>query len=302
MLQAFLMGVLSMRATSGPPPSAPSLDAYTTGMFSVCSLFKLLSAYTGHAIQVRRSSDNSLANIDFMVDGTLDTATLASFVGSNSAYIQTIYDQSGHGNHFYQATNSLQPRIINAGTYDGIIVFDGTDDFMQCVNNNNNPTGISAYIRGTLRSTSAKQMILTSDLVGGADSSHGSFLMDYETTFHGFRNVMQSNLGGNGVANECTGATFSNNTNAIVGDFTTSTNANRVPYFVNGTRQAPSISAAGTIPTTTVLSTGKWQVGYGPIGVTNYAAQLSAASIVIYEVAHSDTTVANISAIVDHYH
>ena len=58
------------------------------------SLRRLSSCYSGPAIQVRRSSDNSIINVGFLSDGTLDTVTLKSFVGGNNGFVTVWYDQS----------------------------------------------------------------------------------------------------------------------------------------------------------------------------------------------------------------
>jgi len=82
---------------------------------------------------VRRSSDNAEQDIGFsasMPFGALDTSALAAFVGSGSAFVTKFYDQTGNGWDAVQATSSKQPRIVNAGVYDGNLVFDGIDDAM----------------------------------------------------------------------------------------------------------------------------------------------------------------------------
>lgn len=79
------------------------------------SLRRLSSSYSGPAIRVRRSSDNSVQDIYF--DGEdLDTSALSSFVGAGSGYIVRWYDQSGNDDYLVQTTNADQPRIVNAGT------------------------------------------------------------------------------------------------------------------------------------------------------------------------------------------
>lgn len=79
-------------------------------------LRKLNCAYSGFAINVRSSAAGSpTLNVGFTINGDLDTASLKSFVGSNSAYIATWYDQSGNGRHVTQATAGSQPQIVNAG-------------------------------------------------------------------------------------------------------------------------------------------------------------------------------------------
>lgn len=96
---------------------------------AVWSFKKLISTATS-SMRVRRSSDNAEQDISFVVD-SLDTASLASFVGANSAYVTKFYDQTGNGYDLVQTTTGKQPRIYNAGVFDGKAVFDGSDDFMK---------------------------------------------------------------------------------------------------------------------------------------------------------------------------
>lgn len=95
--------------TTTPPP----LDTYTGSV--VAYSFRLLrTAYSGNCIKVRRSSDDTEQDIGF-VSGFLDTASLKTFVSSNSGYISKWYDQSGNSHDGVQTTNANQPRIVNAG-------------------------------------------------------------------------------------------------------------------------------------------------------------------------------------------
>ena len=50
-------------------------------------------------------------------------------------FVETWYDQSGNGNNAVQATASLQPKIVNAGSLlaDGV-TFDGSDDVLTSIN------------------------------------------------------------------------------------------------------------------------------------------------------------------------
>ena len=59
----------------GLTASTPATSAY--------SLRKLSSSFVGKAIQVRRSSDNALQDIDFTTGGSLDTVSLKAFVGGD---------------------------------------------------------------------------------------------------------------------------------------------------------------------------------------------------------------------------
>ena len=91
------------------------LDTYSAAA-AAYSLRKLKSSYTGSAIRVRRSSDNTEQNIGFDTNGGLDTSALLSFVGSGNGFVTTWYDQSGNGKNALQTTASNQPFIVAAGS------------------------------------------------------------------------------------------------------------------------------------------------------------------------------------------
>jgi hypothetical protein len=92
------------------------LDEYS-GAAAAYSLRKLITAYTGSAIRVRRSNDNSEQDIGF-AGNELDTASLKTFVGANNGFVTTWYDQSGNARNATQATAANQPRIILSGAID----------------------------------------------------------------------------------------------------------------------------------------------------------------------------------------
>ena len=95
---------LTARALDGLSPAA----AYSTR--------RLRSAYAGPLLQVRRSTDNATQDIGTTVAGGLDVTALTSFCSTASCLVTTWYDQSGNGRNASQATASLQPRLVNAGT------------------------------------------------------------------------------------------------------------------------------------------------------------------------------------------
>lgn len=93
------------------------LDSFPNAV-AAYSLRKLKSSYSGSAIKVRRSSDNTTQDIGFTANGDLDTATMKIFVGANNGFIDTWYDQSGNGRNATQATAANQPRIMLSGVID----------------------------------------------------------------------------------------------------------------------------------------------------------------------------------------
>lgn len=100
---------------SGGGGSTPLLLDTYSGAAVAYSLRRLSNTYTGNAIRVRRSSDNTSQDIGFKADGTLDTATLLSFVGVGNGFITTWYDQSGNNRDAIQVTASNQPQIVSSG-------------------------------------------------------------------------------------------------------------------------------------------------------------------------------------------
>lgn len=98
-----------------PPEPVPLalLNAYPNAG-AAYSVRKLSSSYTGSALRVRRSSDNTEQDIGF-VGLDLDTTALSSFVGANNGFVTKWYDQSGNSRDMVQATAANQMRIVNAG-------------------------------------------------------------------------------------------------------------------------------------------------------------------------------------------
>lgn len=78
------------------------------------SLRRLSQSYSGSAIRVRRSSDNSTLDIGFSGDD-LDLTALLAFCGSGDGFVETWYDLSGNNYHATQITNGSQPLIVEAG-------------------------------------------------------------------------------------------------------------------------------------------------------------------------------------------
>lgn len=70
------------------------------------------------SINVRRTSDNATTDILILSNGTLDTATLSTFLTATTGFVTTWYEQSGGGGpDLVQATTALQPQIILTGGF-----------------------------------------------------------------------------------------------------------------------------------------------------------------------------------------
>lgn len=70
--------------------------------------------YSGACMRVRRSSDNTETDINY-VNGEIDTSTLLTFCGVGSGYVVKWYDNSRGAKDVFNYTAANQPRIVNAG-------------------------------------------------------------------------------------------------------------------------------------------------------------------------------------------
>lgn len=106
--------------------SLPILNQLSVPTATAYSFAKLRNAYGGSAIRVRRSSDNAETDIGF-ANNELDTTTLSSFVGSGTAFVSNLYDQSGNNSNVIQTTSVNQPalrrgivnRLLSSKIYSG---------------------------------------------------------------------------------------------------------------------------------------------------------------------------------------
>jgi len=110
------------------------LDLYPSAAVAY-SLRKLRNAYTGSAIRVRRSSDNTEQDIGFN-GNDLNTTALTTFVGAGNGFVVTWYDQSGNANNATMTTQANQPQIVSSGSViltngKPSVNFDGTNDSLN---------------------------------------------------------------------------------------------------------------------------------------------------------------------------
>ena len=105
----------------GVAPFIGLLDTYS-GAAAAYSLRQLSSSYSGSAIRVRRSSDNTEQDIGF-ASNELDVTALASFCSGTNGFVTTWYDQSGNGNNAKQTTAASQPKVYDYIT--GVITDNG---------------------------------------------------------------------------------------------------------------------------------------------------------------------------------
>jgi hypothetical protein len=255
------------------------LDSYS-GAAAAWSIRKLSAAYSGYAINVRRSSDNATQDIGFDGTGYLDTTALLSFVGAGNGFVTKWYDQSGNRLDRAQASSGAQPLIVNSGslvTLNGKAAVDftggtasmtagttssfnylhnGTKSFVSLVQNENGAAS-ERFINTGGSSTAQVGFLLRSAATNGIGctvangSSGNSSIGTSQTSITGLGSFRQFILG-------------------LVLDASNATAANRASLYINGSDNqfsnssttAPSMSNAAQAmgaPDSSTTYTGKMQ-------------------------------------------
>lgn len=126
-----------------------TLDVYPSASTAYSTRLLRGARYNNALLRVRRSSDN--AEVDVFVDTNYGLSlssnitsrtsgtTLGTWVGANSAFVTTWYDQSGNNNNATQATAINQPTIVSSGVLQtnlgkASLSFSGTTAFQATVN------------------------------------------------------------------------------------------------------------------------------------------------------------------------
>ena len=131
---------------SAPPPNAGLFDG-VANVRSCYGLTRMLSSYSGPAIKIGRSSDSLLKDINYSGD-SIDWAAFARFVGANTPYVHTLYDNSAPADHFVQATSTKMPGLNSPGSVAAELLFDGSNDVMSStVNSAGGNASMSVVLR-----------------------------------------------------------------------------------------------------------------------------------------------------------
>jgi hypothetical protein len=114
-------------------------DTLSSLRFAV-GLRRLKTNYTGNAIKLRRSSDNATQIFGF-VGNEIDTVAIKTWLGTSTAFVEIIYDQSGFGNNVSQLITGNQPTFVLNGHNGRPVLRFNTSQFL--FNNVNFPTPFS---------------------------------------------------------------------------------------------------------------------------------------------------------------
>lgn len=149
--------------------------------------------YTGKCIRARRSSDNAEQDIAFDTNDEISlnskiedgTTSFGTWIGANSAFVKTWYDQSGNGDDITNSTAGTQPRIINAGALDVdpvdgqvAMFYSGTTIKLEHATNVDLGTN---YIMSTVIVPNAASRIL----IGGLNNNMYGMFFNGTTMYHG---------------------------------------------------------------------------------------------------------------------
>ena len=235
------------------------LDVYN-GASSAYSLQKLRTLYTGYAIRVRRSSDNTSQDIGFL-NGNLDTTSISSFVGANDGFVSIWYDQSGNAYNFEQSTLDYQPKIVSSGSLltknsKPTVVFDGLSDFMSV------PSSLSSFsflhkTGNSFISVVGYNRIINEGFIlcnnNGTSANIGYFLTTLLTSdIRNFTTNGVAGLSNATVSNQTNTAPLTANSLFLINDVTDNGNAtasNRSKIYVNN-GNALSLNTLTNTPST----------------------------------------------------
>lgn len=252
-------------------PFTGLLDDYP-GATGAYSLRKLSSTYTGNAVEVRRSSDNTTQDIGFDANGDLDITSMETFCGAGDGFVSTWYDQSGNSNDQAQTTNGEQPQIVSSGTtikQGGLPTLQfNSDRFSRSniINVNADKTTFNVYYP---TSVSSPQSIM--DLSSQA-ATGGSWNLTPETALRCFSRTYVTTAG-------------AINTYSLLEmwqDGATIDDANQFKMYLNGNFEARTSGADGVLSS----GTADFTIGWSANGAAYY--QGNQQEIVIYPSALSD--------------
>jgi hypothetical protein len=178
------IGVRSFVA--GSAPFVGVLDTYT-GASVAYSVRLLKSDYTGSAIRVRRSSDNTEQDIGFDAVGNLNETALTDFCGAGNGFVTTWYDQSGNARNATQSTAANQPQIVASGVINKVntkpsLLFDGTNDALSATAFSASLTNFTQFLALKGTNTTTTNQIPVSRFTVQDPPNNRSFLIRMNTS------------------------------------------------------------------------------------------------------------------------
>lgn len=251
--------------------STPGIDSYATGVKALHALKRKWTGYSGSCIRIRRSSDSTEQDIGFVssaIDAAVDSAAALTFCGAGNGFVTKIYDQSGNGQDWIQATSSKQPQVVTSGSWIGWVQFDASDDSMISVNNSGTVAVYHICALFTKRSwgTASDSILFERGTSLGGAAENGN-CMTYAGTGGVPWRLWKSAGSGNYAYNGVTATVDADRptlSHAVWGemDYTQSVNTSSMRLFVGASQKTSAGNATtGTVGTGTVGSAVKWFLG-----------------------------------------
>ena len=275
---------ISLKMTWEEVAEAPSFtgllnESYGSGAAAAYSVRRLNGNYTGAAIQVERSSDNTTQDIGFDVDGDLDESALTTFCTGTVCKVRTWYDQSvtggtGSGNDAVQTVHANQPTIYTGGA---IVKRDGK---VAILGNGSAALQLTQIdFDSDLLFVSLFEVYISDSIVYGTTNNFfGSAVNSYFTIRSRHTDgVTQSTL------NCVPGAALNPQQKILFGLNKTGTASNNVSFTLNGISKNTATSAVGT--------------NASQIGIVNGAFQ----EIILYDATKSSGDQASIESNIGDY-
>jgi len=157
------------------------------------SVRKLRSKYRGYCLRVRRSNDDAEIDIGFDWKGDLDTTSLMTFVGNNSAYVVTWYDQSESGLDATQIVNANQPQIVNAGV---LITRNNKPAIYSDTNSKYLETPLTNFLKDYSLIGVVQFNTTGTEWLGGGGNNYGIYQVNGSgTLYHGYNSTLTGSLG-----------------------------------------------------------------------------------------------------------
>ena len=235
------MSLMTMGAAAWVRQQSKSnyLDELSIPPLSALSLRRVIST-ASVAIRVRRSSDDAELDIGFNGDA-LDVGALLTFAGSGHAYVAKVYDQTGDGLDAEQAAAAKQPRIVNAGVFDGAAMFDGINDALVIPNL---PAGTQFFgVYGRLSLVPGSNYKILCELSGDSGLNNGGFGVFTNNDNARFVGQMRGTSGG-GRSNTYTMSIPALGRITALFDRSLS-GADEVKFWLDGNFQTPTPSGSG---------------------------------------------------------
>ena len=272
-------GTTTADLTVNSPSASLLLDLYPSAAVAY-SLRKLRNAYTGSAIRVRRSSDNTEQDIGF-VGNDLDTTALTTFVGAGNGFVVTWYDQSGNANNATQTTQANQPQIVSSGSLileNGKVSvnYDGTNDNLISSAYNFGETSYSSFVVSKSGGLNLQGRAIYSIKTIGTSQNGYLHLLLRNNISNNFRSYYSSNGANLNLLIQTPLNVFPATQNLISNIVPTSGN---ITFNLNSIQQDSDLAIGQTL-NNTIFLIGNYYVGASSLD--NYYHQGTISELIIY--------------------